>query len=317
MSTDTSVTPGRPGGGHIAQPGNQLAGRLRHRPGRGHPGHRHHRPSPSRPWGRRPSRPSAVRDHRPGRVPVHGGAGRPVAAPHRRDAVLRLRELQAAGARRRPRHIGGVSGWSYWLGWFPVAPINMILAASYIAVLFHVPLGGRWWPLGGLGTPEGIGVLVITLVGLVVLFIPCYLGIRLGAAFRHRPRASSPWCRSPCSSSCRCSSPAASTGPTSPASTSPIRRRPGGLLPGLDLRHLVERHRRGGGRLLRRRVPRPAPGRQDRPHRRGPLRGVRLRRHRHRVRRRAGGVAQDRRPADPLHQLRRPHLRQRGPGSST
>ena len=24
------------------------------------------------------------------------------------------------------RHIGGVSGWSYWLGWFPVAPINKI-----------------------------------------------------------------------------------------------------------------------------------------------------------------------------------------------
>ena len=39
------------------------------------------------------------------------------------------------------KHIGGVSGWGYWLGWFPVAPINMLLAAGYIAVLFHVPLG--------------------------------------------------------------------------------------------------------------------------------------------------------------------------------
>ena len=81
------------------------------------------------------------------------------------------------------RHIGGVAGWSYWLGWFPVAPINMILAASYIAVLFHVPLGKTVDPLGALGTPEGIGVLIITLVGLVVLFIPCYLGIRLGTGF--------------------------------------------------------------------------------------------------------------------------------------
>ena len=79
-------------------------------------------------------------------------------------------------------HIGGVSGWSYWLGWFPVAPINMILAASYIAVLFHVPLG-KLSPLGTLGTPEGIGVLIITLIGLMALFIPCYLGIRLGARF--------------------------------------------------------------------------------------------------------------------------------------
>src|SRR3984893_19524629 len=81
------------------------------------------------------------------------------------------------------RHIGGVAGWSYWLGWFPVAPINMILASSYIAALFHVPLGKIVDPLGGLGSPEGIGVLIITLVGLVGLLIPCYLGVRLGTGF--------------------------------------------------------------------------------------------------------------------------------------
>jgi amino acid transporter len=81
------------------------------------------------------------------------------------------------------RHVGGVSGWGYWLGWFPVAPINMILAAGYIAVLFHVPLGKSVDPLGSMGTPVGIGVLAITMVGLVVLFVPCYLGIRLGATF--------------------------------------------------------------------------------------------------------------------------------------
>ena len=81
------------------------------------------------------------------------------------------------------RHIGGVAGWSYWLGWFPAAPINMILAASYIAVLFHLPLGKTVDPIGTLGTPEGIGVLIVTLVGLLVLFIPCYLGIRLGTGF--------------------------------------------------------------------------------------------------------------------------------------
>ena len=43
--------------------------------------------------------------------------------------------------KKTAKHIGGVSGWGYWLGWFPVAPINMLLAAGYIAVLFHVPLG--------------------------------------------------------------------------------------------------------------------------------------------------------------------------------
>src|SRR5277367_302209 len=81
------------------------------------------------------------------------------------------------------KHIGGVSGWGYWLGWFPVAPINMLLAAGYIAVLFHVPLGKTFSPLGTLGTPVSMGVLVITFVGLIGLFIPCYLGIRLGATF--------------------------------------------------------------------------------------------------------------------------------------
>jgi amino acid transporter len=81
------------------------------------------------------------------------------------------------------KHIGGISGWGYWLGWFPVAPINMLLAAGYIAVLFHVPLGRSLSPLGSIGTPVSIGVLAITFIGLLVLFIPCYLGIRLGATF--------------------------------------------------------------------------------------------------------------------------------------
>ncbi len=92
------------------------------------------------------------------------------------DCFLPLGETKA-------RHIGGLSTWGYWLGWFPAAPINMILAASYIAVLFHVPLGKTVDPLGHLGSPEGIGVLIITLLGLVILFVPCYMGIRLGTGF--------------------------------------------------------------------------------------------------------------------------------------
>ncbi|HEY1829369.1 MAG TPA: APC family permease [Acidimicrobiales bacterium] len=81
------------------------------------------------------------------------------------------------------KHIGGVSGWGYWLGWFPVAPINMLLAAGYIAVLFHVPLGKSLSPLGSIGSPVSVGVLLITFFGLLLLFIPCYMGIRLGATF--------------------------------------------------------------------------------------------------------------------------------------
>jgi amino acid transporter len=81
------------------------------------------------------------------------------------------------------RHAGGISGWSYWLGWFPVAPINMILASAYIVTLFHVPTGRSFQPFGELGAPISAAGLIISMIGLAVLFIPSYLGIRLGAGF--------------------------------------------------------------------------------------------------------------------------------------
>jgi amino acid transporter len=81
------------------------------------------------------------------------------------------------------KHIGGFASWSYWIGWFPVAPINMLLTASYVAVLFHLPLGRTILPLGSIGAPVNIGVLIITVLILSAIFIPCYLGIRLGAGF--------------------------------------------------------------------------------------------------------------------------------------
>jgi amino acid transporter len=84
---------------------------------------------------------------------------------------------------RASRHIGGLSGWSYWLGWFPVAPINMILTASYLTALFHLPQGHTISPLGSAGSPVSFTVLGISVVGLLALYVPCYLGIRLGAGF--------------------------------------------------------------------------------------------------------------------------------------
>ena len=38
-------------------------------------------------------------------------------------------------------HVGGLSSWAYWLGWFTVAPINAILAANYIIALFSINAG--------------------------------------------------------------------------------------------------------------------------------------------------------------------------------
>ena len=109
--------------------------------------------------------------------------------------------------------------------------------------------------------------------GWSALFIPCYLGIRLGAELRHHPRRRLHGARSPCWSSCRCSSPAASTGRTSRASTTPIRRRPGTVF------FLAGSSSSRGTRIAMEAAAcyigecrDPRPGRQDRPHRRGPLR---------------------------------------------
>jgi len=78
------------------------------------------------------------------------------------------------------RHVGGLSAWCYGLGWFPVAPINMILAARYVVTLFGLPPGEEFTPVG---TPIGTNVLVFAVIGLLLMFVPCYFGIRLGAGF--------------------------------------------------------------------------------------------------------------------------------------
>ncbi len=78
------------------------------------------------------------------------------------------------------RHVGGISAWCYGLGWFPVAPINMILAAKYIAKLWGIPLGKEFTPISA---TVSTSVLIISIAGLLLLFVPCYLGIRLGAGF--------------------------------------------------------------------------------------------------------------------------------------
>jgi amino acid transporter len=34
--------------------------------------------------------------------------------------------------------VNGFTAWAYWLGWFPVAPLNMILASFYIVDRFKL-----------------------------------------------------------------------------------------------------------------------------------------------------------------------------------
>lgn len=81
-------------------------------------------------------------------------------------------------------HIGGLSSWAYWLGWFTVAPINAYLAALYITDLFGIPLGGTYGPISDkFGSAWSVGVIITAAVILLVMFIPGWLGIRLGATF--------------------------------------------------------------------------------------------------------------------------------------
>ncbi|MGO4685062.1 APC family permease [Hyphomicrobium sp. 2TAF46] len=76
------------------------------------------------------------------------------------------------------KHINGVTAWAYWLGWFPVAPLNMILASLYLANLFGLDTTASFTPIH---TPIAYSTLVISIVGILIFFIASYLGIRFGA----------------------------------------------------------------------------------------------------------------------------------------
>jgi amino acid transporter len=81
---------------------------------------------------------------------------------------------------RFAEHVNGFTAWAYWLGWFPVAPLNMILASFYIAdrlklnttagfTPIHTQIA--WWTLG------------ISVGGLILLAIPAIRGLRFGTLF--------------------------------------------------------------------------------------------------------------------------------------
>jgi amino acid transporter len=60
----------------------------------------------------------------------------------------------------------------------------VILTASYLAVLFNFSPGHLIDPVGTTwGTPIGITIVLICFALLLIIFIPAYFGIRLGAAF--------------------------------------------------------------------------------------------------------------------------------------
>jgi amino acid transporter len=84
---------------------------------------------------------------------------------------------------RYPRlapHINGFTAWAYWMGWFPVAPLNMILASYYLADLLGLNTTSGFTPIT---TFVAWSTFVIAFGGILLLFIPSYLGIRFGAVF--------------------------------------------------------------------------------------------------------------------------------------
>ena len=80
---------------------------------------------------------------------------------------------------RAAKHANGLASWMYWLGWFPVAPLNMILASFYIADRFGLDTESGFTPID---TPIAWWTLASPSIGILLFFIPAYLGIRVGAA---------------------------------------------------------------------------------------------------------------------------------------
>src|ERR671935_2088408 len=81
---------------------------------------------------------------------------------------------------RFAKHVNGATAWMYWLGWFPVAPLNMILASFYLADRFNLNTTSGFTPIH---TFIAWWTLAIAVVGILLFFIPAYLGIRIGAGF--------------------------------------------------------------------------------------------------------------------------------------
>jgi amino acid transporter len=77
-------------------------------------------------------------------------------------------------------HINGITAWAYWLGWFPVAPLNMILASFYLADRFNLNTESGFTPIN---TFIAWWTVVIAIAGILLFFIPAYLGIRFGTSF--------------------------------------------------------------------------------------------------------------------------------------
>jgi len=81
---------------------------------------------------------------------------------------------------RFAEHVNGFTAWAYWMGWFPVAPLNMILASFYIAYQLKLNTTAGFTPIHTFIAWWTVGICV---GGLLLLFIPSYRGLRFGTFF--------------------------------------------------------------------------------------------------------------------------------------
>jgi amino acid transporter len=80
---------------------------------------------------------------------------------------------------RLAKHVNGVTAWMYWLGWFPVAPLNLIIAAGLIVNKLGLSDAG-FTPID---TKISYWAVAISIIGLIGILIVALRGIRLGAVF--------------------------------------------------------------------------------------------------------------------------------------
>jgi amino acid transporter len=102
-------------------------------------------------------------------MPDRSGGSPSYAYPAYKDRWPRLAE-----------HINGFTAWAYWLGWFPVAPLNMILASAYIVDRLQLNSTSGFTPIH---TFIAWSTVAISVVGILLLFIPALLGLRFGTVF--------------------------------------------------------------------------------------------------------------------------------------
>jgi amino acid transporter len=81
---------------------------------------------------------------------------------------------------RFAEHVNGFTAWAYWLGWFPVAPLNMILASAYIVDRLQLNATSGFTPIH---TFIAWWTVAISVIGILLLFIPALLGLRFGTVF--------------------------------------------------------------------------------------------------------------------------------------